>query len=199
MGGGSTELPVCRFVGIRVLDAPQARKEGGSLDGAFAGDATADGRPYGERFPRISCRRPWLGVAGARLPLAGARRRALARLAGVSELIIGLTIVAAGTSLRSRYAILAAMKGQRDIAVGNIVGSNIFNILAILGLSRMLAPEPIAVSPAALRFDIPIMIAVALACLPVFFTGRQIARWEGALFSGVLRGLRGPPGPAGHG
>ncbi len=164
----------------------QARKEGGSLDGAFAGDATGR-RPAVWRAVSGGFLVVGLGLAllvlGSHWLVLGAV--ALARLAGVSELIIGLTIVAAGTSLPEvATSILAAMKGQRDIAVGNIVGSNIFNILAILGLSGMLAPEPIAVSPAALRFDIPIMIAVALACLPVFFTGRQIARWEGALFLG---------------
>ncbi len=108
---------------------------------------------------------------------------ALARLANVSELIIGLTIVAIGTSLPElATSVLAAFRGQRDIAVGNIVGSNLFNILGILGVSGLVSGEPIKVSATALRFDIPVMTVVALACLPVFFTGRRIARWEGALF-----------------
>ena len=72
------------------------------------------------------------------------------------------------------------MKGERDIAVGNVVGSNIFNILGVLGLSALITDD-ILVSSAALRFDIPVMLAVAVACLPVFFTG-MIARWQGALF-----------------
>lgn len=110
---------------------------------------------------------------------------ALARLANVSELIIGLTIVAIGTSLPElATSVLAAFRGQRDIAVGNIVGSNLFNILGILGVSGLVAAEPIKVSATALRFDIPVMTVVALACLPVFFTDRKIARWEGALFLG---------------
>ncbi len=110
---------------------------------------------------------------------------AIATFFGVSELVIGLTIVAAGTSLPEVAAsIIAALKGERDIAVGNVVGSNIFNILAILGISSIVGPEGIAVSAAALRFDIPVMIAVAVACLPIFFTGYTIARWEGALFLG---------------
>jgi cation:H+ antiporter len=65
-----------------------------------------------------------------------------------------------------------------------VVGSNLFNILAILGLSSLIAPDGINVSGAVLSFDIPVMIAVAFACLPIFFTGFTIARWEGALFLG---------------
>ena len=102
---------------------------------------------------------------------------------GVSELIIGLTIIAAGTSLPEVVtSIMAAWRGERDIAVGNVVGSNLFNILCVLGLTSAIAPSGVAISPAALRFDIPIMIAVAVGCLPIFFTGNVIARWEGGLF-----------------
>jgi cation:H+ antiporter len=102
---------------------------------------------------------------------------------GVSELIIGLTIVAAGTSLPEVVtSIVAAARGQRDIAVGNVVGSNIFNILCVLGLSSAISPTGIAVDSAALEFDIPVMIAVAVACLPIFFTGHTISRWEGGVF-----------------
>lgn len=109
----------------------------------------------------------------------------LARGLGISELIIGLTIVAVGTSLPEvATSILAAIRGERDIAVGNVVGSNIFNILAVLGLSGIVAPTGVAISPAAMSFDIPVMIAVAVACLPIFFTGYRISRWEGALFLG---------------
>jgi cation:H+ antiporter len=102
---------------------------------------------------------------------------------GVSELVIGLTIVAAGTSLPEvATSVLAAFRGERDIAVGNVVGSNIFNILAVLGLAGIAAPEGVQVPPGALAFDLPIMIAVAVATLPVFFTGYAIVRWEGAIF-----------------
>ncbi len=106
-----------------------------------------------------------------------------ARHLGVSELVIGLTIIAAGTSLPEvATSILAAVRGERDIAVGNVVGSNLFNILGVLGVSAVVAPTTLTVSPAALAFDIPVMVAVAVACLPVFFTGNLIARWEGLLF-----------------
>ncbi len=109
----------------------------------------------------------------------------LARLFGIGELVIGLTIIAAGTSLPEvATSITASMRGERDIAVGNVVGSNIFNILAVLGLTALVTPGGIQVSSSALKFDIPVMVAVAVACLPVFFTGGIISRWEGALFLG---------------
>lgn len=104
---------------------------------------------------------------------------------GVSKLMIGLTIVAVGTSLPEIVtSILATLRGHSEIAVGNVVGSNILNILAVLGFSSMVAPEGIAVSRDALLLDIPVMIAVAVACLPIFFTQYRIDRWEGYLFVG---------------
>jgi cation:H+ antiporter len=110
---------------------------------------------------------------------------AIARSWGVSELVIGLTIVAAGTSMPEVAAsIIASLRAQRDIAVGNVVGSNLFNILVVLGLAAVFAPNGVEVPMAAFSFDIPVMIAVAVACLPIFFSGRIIARWEGALFLG---------------
>src|SRR5690606_10333607 len=108
---------------------------------------------------------------------------ALARAFGVSELVIGITIVAAGTSLPEvATSVVASIKGERDIAVGNVVGSNIFNILAVLGISSLVSPTGVAVAQAAIGFDVPVMVAVAVACLPIFFTGHTIARWEGAVF-----------------
>jgi len=104
---------------------------------------------------------------------------------GVSELVIGLTIVAAGTSLPEVAAsVTAALRGQRDIAVGNVVGSCTFNILGVLGVSALAAAAPLGVPASLLAFDLPVMVAVALACLPIFFTGNTIARWEGGLFLG---------------
>jgi cation:H+ antiporter len=109
----------------------------------------------------------------------------IAEAMGVSSLVIGLTIVAAGTSLPEvATSIIATIRGQRDIAVGNVVGSNIFNILAVLGLTAMVAPGGLPVSAAAINFDFPVMLAVAVACLPIFFVGYSIARWEGGLFLG---------------
>jgi cation:H+ antiporter len=122
-------------------------------------------------------------VLGSRLLVASARD--IATQLGVSELMIGLTVVAAGTSLPElATSVVAAARGERDIAVGNVVGSNIFNILAILGVAATIAPDGIAASPAAVTFDIPVMTAVAFLCLPVFFLRGEIARWEGAVFVG---------------
>jgi cation:H+ antiporter len=122
-------------------------------------------------------------VLGSRWMVDGAV--AMARFFGLSELVIGLTIVAVGTSLPEVAAsIIAALRGERDIAVGNVVGSNIFNILGILGLTGIVAPDGIGVAASMLAFDIPVMIAVAVACLPIFFTSWTIARWEGWLLLG---------------
>ncbi|MGF1538253.1 MAG: calcium/sodium antiporter [Elainellaceae cyanobacterium] len=107
----------------------------------------------------------------------------LARAIGVSNFVIGLTVVALGTSLPELVtSVVASLKGERDMAVGNVVGSNIFNILAVLGVASLISPGGIEVSPAALNFDMPVMIAVAIACLPIFFSGNVISRWEGWLF-----------------
>lgn len=122
-------------------------------------------------------------VLGARWLVDGAVT--LARWFGVSELIIGLTVVAVGTSLPEvATSVIAALRGERDIAVGNVVGSNLFNILSVLGVTALVAPQGVQISTAALAFDLPVMIAVAVTCLPIFYTGNLIARWEGVLFLG---------------
>jgi cation:H+ antiporter len=122
-------------------------------------------------------------VVGSRLLVTGAVT--VAELLGVSQLVIGLTVVAIGTSLPEvATSVIATLRGERDIAVGNVVGSNIFNILLVLGAAGIVAPEGIPVPRAAMGFDIPVMIAVAVGCLPIFFTGHRIDRWEGLLFLG---------------
>ncbi len=122
-------------------------------------------------------------LLGARWLVEGAT--VLARALGVSELIIGLTVIACGTSLPEvATSVLASLRRERDIAVGNVVGSNIFNILWVLGLAAVAAAGGVEISPAAWRFDMPVMVAAAVACLPIFFTGYVIARWEGGLFVG---------------
>jgi len=119
-------------------------------------------------------------VLGGRWLVDGAVE--VTRALGMSELVIGLTIVAAGTSLPEvATSVIAAARRERDIAVGNVIGSNLFSILAVLGLAALLVPGGVEVAPAALRFDLPVMLAVAVACLPIFFTGHLIARWRGAL------------------
>lgn len=101
----------------------------------------------------------------------------------ISELLIGLTLVAVGTSLPEiATSIVALVKKEHDLAVGNIIGSNIFNLLAAMGIAALIAPNGVQVPHQAIVFDLPIMVAVALACLPIFLTGHKIARWEGILF-----------------
>lgn len=110
---------------------------------------------------------------------------AVAQFLGLSELIIGLTILAAGTSLPEvATSVLAALRGERDIAVGNAVGSNLFNILGVLGIAGMMAPGGVSVTAAALNFDFAVLAAVSFAALPIFFTGNLVARWEGWVFLG---------------
>lgn len=118
-------------------------------------------------------------VLGARWFVSGAVD--IARWAGMSELVIGLTIVAVGTSLPEvATSIMATLRGERDIAVGNVIGSNIFNLFSVLGASSLITP--IKVAPAALALDLPVMIGAALICLPIFFTQHIIDRLEGAVF-----------------
>src|SRR5690606_23112147 len=105
---------------------------------------------------------------------------AFARAFGVSDLIIGLTVVAIGTSMPEiATSTIAAVRGERDIAIGNVVGSNIFNICAVIGVAGLVSPGGIPVSDAARHFDLWVMLAVAFACLPIMLTGREISRWEG--------------------
>ncbi len=174
------------IVAYTVFTVRQSRKESAAVQAEYA-------QKYGDGQSAERGRLPLqiaLIVAGLVLLVLGAHwlvegAVAFARHFGVSELIIGLTIVAVGTSLPEvATSIVAALRGERDIAVGNVVGSNIFNILAIAGIASMVTPGGLAVAPALIHFDIPVMIAVALACLPIFASGHLIARWEGALFLG---------------
>ncbi|MGA4473530.1 calcium/sodium antiporter [Ectopseudomonas chengduensis] len=161
-----------------------ARKDKGGDDDEFAKEFGLDEVPK----PYAWAINLGLIIAGLVLLVTGSNflvegAVTLARALGISELVIGLTVVAVGTSLPElATSILAAIKGERDIAVGNIVGSNIFNLLCVLGLASLVSPAAISVSPNALAFDFPVMIAVAVACLPIFFAGYRINRWEGLLF-----------------
>lgn len=129
----------------------------------------------------------------------------IARQLGMSELLIGLTIVAAGTSLPEVVAsVMASLKGERDIAVGNVVGSNLFNLMCVLGLTAVIVPGGVPVAPSAIWQEMPVMIGASLICLPIFFTGSRIDRWEGVLFLAwyvvyttylVLMAMESPVGP----
>ncbi|MEQ9366411.1 MAG: calcium/sodium antiporter [Leptospirales bacterium] len=118
-------------------------------------------------------------VLGARWLVEAATT--IARTFGMSDLLIGLTVVAIGTSFPElATSIVAALRGERDMAVGNIVGSNLFNLLFVLGTSSLVLPVSVAYH--AISVDLPVMFAAAFACLPIFFTGYRIDRWEGSLF-----------------
>lgn len=120
-------------------------------------------------------------VLGAQLLVSGAAE--IARDWGVPEAVIGLTIVAIGTTAPELVTtLMATLKNDRDVAIGNLIGSSIYNILVILGLTCVAAPGGVDVSDDILRFDLPLAAAVALVCLPVFRSDRLVSRREGAAF-----------------
>ncbi len=119
-------------------------------------------------------------VGGAQLLVRGAS--AIALSLGVSELVVGLTVVAIGTSLPEVAASVAAvLRGERDIAIGNVVGSNIFNIALCLGLAGLVAPAGLLAPEQLLAFDLPFMLLVAVALLPLIFTDYEVSRLEGGV------------------
>ena len=165
----------------------ESRKESKSVQAEFAGEWPVDANVAAPKIASVGSNVALIAVGVGLLILGSSWLQSgavtIAKSFNVSELVIGLTIVAAGTSLPEvATSIVAALKGERDIAVGNVVGSNIFNILSVLGFSAVLAPGGVDVSEAALKFDIPVMIAVAVACWPIFITGSSISRWEGGVF-----------------
>ncbi|MCB1306317.1 MAG: calcium/sodium antiporter, partial [Leptospiraceae bacterium] len=180
------------YIGFLIV---QGRKEQGVAQaGTSQPSVSADTETIGQNISSPGMARwkiyAWNGalvLAGLIMLVIGSRflvssAVAFAQFLGVSDLVIGLTVVAAGTSMPEVVtSIVAALKGERDIAVGNVVGSNIFNLLGVLGLTALVAPGGIPVSSAVAGLDLPIMILVALACLPIFFTGGQISRLEGIL------------------
>jgi cation:H+ antiporter len=118
-----------------------------------------------------------LVIFGGRFLVEGAV--AMARSFGIAEAVIGLTVVAVGTSMPELVtSVVAGLKRQSDVALGNIIGSNIYNILGIGGATALAAPGP--VPDTILAFDAPLMIAVSILLLVFAWTGRRIARWEGA-------------------
>jgi cation:H+ antiporter len=126
-------------------------------------------------------------VVGAQLLVSSASD--IASELGVSDLLIGLTVVAIGTSLPEvATSVLAAVRGQRDLAVGNAIGSNIFNLLAVLGITALVSANPLPVAASSIQIDLPVMIAVAVACLPIFANGHVLMRWEGMLFLAFYAG-----------
>ena len=157
----------------------------------YTGDLDEFAEEYsylGNKSTLVTVQYSGLAIAGSILLVIASRglvnsASAIARSLGVSDLLIGLTIVSLGTSLPElATSIMASLRGERDIAVGNVLGSNIFNIVAVLGMAGIVAPNGVLVSTTAIQFDIPVSIAVAFACLPIFYSGNRIDRWEGLLF-----------------
>lgn len=129
-----------------------------------------------------------LTIGGAKALVTGAID--LAAAAGLSETLIGLTVVAVGTSLPELTAsVMAALRRQTDLAFGNILGSNIFNILGILGVTALVHPIPVPAEIA--RFDIWVMLAATAAMLVFAVTGTRVVRWEGAALVAAYGGYVG--------
>jgi cation:H+ antiporter len=185
------------------LDGVISRLDGILLFGVLAGH-TILSVILGKRFAQAPGYKPaelplntkpvplWLAmlllIAGIGLLVLGAQTLvngavSIATSLGVSSLVVGLTVVAIGTSLPElATSIVAIRRGETDMAVGNIVGSNIFNIGLVLGLPAFILPNGIPVIESAVAIDYPLMIAAAAALVPIAFTGFKIARWEGGLF-----------------
>jgi cation:H+ antiporter len=183
IGRFDAALLAALLVAYTVFLVVQARREGIGADEMVL----AELRPA-SRWDRHWSVQVALVVAGLALLVLGAdwlveSAVSFARALGVSDLVIGLTIVAAGTSLPEvATSVVATLRGERDIAVGNVVGSCTFNILGCLGVSGLIAPGGLTVAAPLLSFDLWVMLATAIACFPIFVTGRQIARWEGSIF-----------------
>lgn len=183
LGRGDAALLALLMLAYTVFLVVQSRRQTGATEAEFEGEMP---RPAG--WDAHWSVQLGLVAAGLALLVLGSdwlveAATTVARALGVSDLVIGLTIVAAGTSMPEvATSLLAAVRGERDIAVGNVVGSNTFNILGCLGISGLVSSGGLGIAPAVVSFDVWVMLAVALACLPIFLTGSEIARWEGALF-----------------
>lgn len=196
LDGGISRLEgACLFLGILVhmgYSLYLARKEKSGLAGEPSGATTTEA-PVGRVWVSLVFVAGGLGllIAGAQFFLTGAV--SLARNLGVSEAFIGLTIVALGTSLPElATSMMAALRKEGDIAVGNVVGSNIFNILCILGIASLVHPIEMG---GVRMIDIAVMLGIAILVLPMARTGFRLNRWEGAgllaMYGGYIYFLSG--------
>ncbi len=129
-------------------------------------------------------------VVGAELLVDGAVDGAQAL--GVSDAVIGLTVVAIGTSAPELVTTLVStVRGERDVAIGNLLGSSIYNIAIVLGVTVVVAPGSLVVPDEVLAGDLVLMVAVALAAVPVLVSGARVTRLEGALFVTTYLGYLG--------
>ena len=180
--GGMLALGLIAFTGFTLM---QGRRESGEVKNEFA-EGLATGLGVG---PSVLLVLFGVGalVVGGNLMLEAAV--SLARVAGLSEAVIGLTIVAVGTSLPELVtSLVAAYRGQGDIAVGNVLGSNVFNVLGILGVTALVLPlAPGGITAPTLAFMVASAVAVALMAT----TGRKITRIEGGVLLAAYAGYVG--------
>lgn len=162
-------------ISVARRDSRQLEKEFEAYEEAEA--LTPDGHTIPADLGLIVIGIGGLGI-GAELMVESAT--GFARALGVSELVIGLTIVSIGTSLPELATVLvAAFREEADIALGNAVGSNIFNILAILGVAAVI--RPIGIAPSTLRFELPALVLISVLLFPFAWTRLRLDRWEGAV------------------
>lgn len=181
--GSALLAGLCVYTGWAVW---ASRREAEAVREEYA--ASVGGRAAGRLWVSVVLAAAGLGlcIAGATWLVEGAV--GIARRVGVSELVIGVTVVAAGTSLpEASTSIVAAFRGERDIAVGNVVGSNLFNLMGILGVCGAVSGG-LEVPRAALVVDFPVMFVAALVCVPVFATRHEVSRWEGGLLLALYLG-----------
>lgn len=177
---------VCGAIAYTITLARMTKRESGAVKEEFAEEYGVSGRKARSARNRLIYLVALIaGIAatikGADLLVNGAIR--IAQFLGVSDAIIGLTIVAIGTTTPELVTtIVATLKDQRDVAIGNLLGSSSYNILAILGIVCITAPGGVHVGRDILFADLPFAAAVALVCVPVFKTDRLVSRWEGAFF-----------------
>jgi cation:H+ antiporter len=182
VGRGDGALLLVAFAGYIAYAIHGARGETASAEAEFASfeEAGGLGPAVGGRLVNLG-----LVAAGIVVLVLGARLLVtssvyFARSAGISELVVGITVVAIGTSLPElATSVVAAMRREMDIAVGNIVGSNVFNSLAILGTAASV--RPLTAHPDLMSFEIPVMVGFSILFLPLAYTGRRLGRLEGTL------------------
>ena len=198
LGASVLFIAVC-FAGPDPL-AACAGAAGGT--GAVAGDSLADGlrarvvvdAPAAGAVVGVEPKLPWWAIAallaaglvglplGANILVDAASN--IARTFGISEAVIGLTLVAVGTSMPElATSVMAAIKGRADVALGNVIGSNMFNTLGIIGVAGLVGPLP--VPRELLAFDLWVMLAASLVLWPVVFRGWPLGRVAGAALTGA--------------
>ncbi len=183
-GGAGLVVALLAYVTFTVVSERRRHSAAAAL---YEAEADIVARPAGSpaRLALLALGGLAVTILGARLLVDGAI--GLAATAGVSDTVIGLTVVAIGTSMPELVtSIIAVRKGQGDVAFGNIVGSNIFNILGILGITAMVSP--LAVPPQILAFDIWAMLAATLALVVFARTGWRVGRREGAVLLAAYGG-----------